>query len=148
MNCPICQKEFPNKPKCDQHVSRDHKITLSELKTSKFMELSEDGLSGLTILENGKAICSVCAIAFTAISSGKRHFMKKHCTSDGFMKYEVKNDGTILNDHSEQENSEKCIKNEVYDDDNVFNEPPRQVNPEELVANPESVSKVDQTDSV
>merc|ERR1712110_94021 len=58
------------------------------------------------------------------------------------MKYEVKNDGTILNDHSEQENSEKCIKNEVYDDDNVFNDPPRQVDPEELVANPESVSKV------
>merc|ERR1711881_370112 len=54
MDCPICRKEFPSKPKCDQHVSRDHKITLAELKTSKFMELSEDGLSGLTILTNGK----------------------------------------------------------------------------------------------
>ena len=64
--------------RCDQHVLKDHKISLSELKTSKFIPITNDGLYGLIVLQNGKVICSACSIAFSNAGNGKRHFMSKH----------------------------------------------------------------------
>ena len=57
---------------------KDHKISLSELKTSKFIPITNDGLYGLIVLQNGKVICSACSIAFSNAGNGKRHFMSKH----------------------------------------------------------------------
>ena len=79
MTCPLCYQEFATKPKCEEHLNKDHKIaSLDELKNSTFIPLTEDGLSGLTLLENKKVICTVCTESFATRSSGKRHFLKKH----------------------------------------------------------------------
>ena len=102
MNCPICQQEFPSKNTCDQHVIKDHKITLAEVKASKFFAITEDGQSGLTILENGKVICSVCSKAFSRKDVGKNHFKKQHCINEQAINYKVKNDGNISNGHPEE----------------------------------------------
>ena len=114
MNCPICHHEFPSRPKCDQHVIKDHKITLAELKKSTFFALTEDGLSGLTLLENGKVICTVCSVAFSKKGNGKSHFLKKHCISEQRSKPEINDDGNILNGHSGPVNPEEFETNQEF----------------------------------
>ena len=78
INCPLCQQEFATKSKCEEHLQKDHKISSSELKNSTFIPLTEDGLSGLTLLENKKVICTVRTEAFSRKDNGRRHFLKKH----------------------------------------------------------------------
>ena len=114
MNCPICQQEYPSKPTLDQHVTKGHKITLAELKTSKFIGLTEDGQSGLTVLENGKVICSVCSVAFSRRDNGTVHFKKKHFISEQSINYEVNDDGNILNGDSGSVNPEKFETNQEF----------------------------------
>ena len=95
MNCPICQLEFANKTNCNAHLKKHHGLSSSQLKNSEFVALSEDGLNGITILENGKAICTVCSVAQSNKGNGKAHFIKKHVNYEYQQEVDNNNNETI-----------------------------------------------------